>query len=396
MGNTTWQDTALRAVTPAYVFDKQELEERVTFLREKLPKGAKLCFAIKANPFLAEALRDEVDCFEVCSPGEARICLRAGVPKEKLVISGVYKTPEVMEELAKDADTSGIIFTVESKNQACLLSSIAVRYKISLPVLIRMTSGNQFGMDPEDIRVLVKEHPSGLVFCGLQFYSGTQKTSVKRLRREMTAIAELMQELREIDETFPDRLEFGPGLPVTYFEGESLDEEAYYAELSALFAEFFPHTHLTVEAGRGLAACCGTYLTRVVDVKENRGEKYAICDGGIHQLVYYGQMMAMKRPHLAHFPEREGVEENWNLCGSLCTVNDVLLKQLPVKDLQVGDTFAFFRTGAYSVTEGMALFLSRELPAVYLKDGEDLICLRERQETDGINGAALSAGRHKI
>ncbi|MBR4250180.1 MAG: diaminopimelate decarboxylase, partial [Verrucomicrobia bacterium] len=178
------------------------------------------------------------------------------------------------------------------------------------------------------------------------------------------------------------------GLPVTYFEGESLDEEAYYAELSALFAEFFPHTHLTVEAGRGLAACCGTYLTRVVDVKENRGEKYAICDGGIHQLVYYGQMMAMKRPHLAHFPEREGVEENWNLCGSLCTVNDVLLKQLPVKDLQVGDTFAFFRTGAYSVTEGMALFLSRELPAVYLKDGEDLICLRERQETDGINGAA--------
>ena len=389
MGNTTWQDTALRAVTPAYLFDKQELRDRVAYLREKLPEGVRLCFAIKANPFLAEALRDEVDCFEVCSPGEARICLRAGVPKEKLVISGVYKTPEVMEELAKEAGSSGMVFTIESKNQACLLSEIAVRYKMCLPVLIRVTSGNQFGMDPEDIRSLVKEAPRGLVFCGLQFYSGTQKTSVKRLRREMAMLADLLKELQGIEEHFPNCLEFGPGLPVSYFEGESFDEDAYYAELSALFAEFFPKTHLTVEAGRGLSASCGTYLTRVVDVKENRGEKYAICDGGIHQLVYYGQMMAMKKPPMAHFPEREGQEENWNLCGSLCTVNDVLIKQLPVKDLRVGDVFAFFKAGAYSVTEGMALFLSRELPAVYLKDGEDLICLRERQETDGINGGRI-------
>ena len=34
-----------------------------------------------------------VDLFEVCSPGEFRICERVSVPMEKIVLSGVYKNP---------------------------------------------------------------------------------------------------------------------------------------------------------------------------------------------------------------------------------------------------------------------------------------------------------------
>ena len=62
------------------------------------------------------------------------------------------------------------------------------------------------------------------------------------------------------------------------------------------------------------------------------------------------------------------------------------MKQLPVKNLQPGDVFVFEKTGAYSVTEGMALFLSRDLPAVISwseKDGFRL--LRERQSVSSLN-----------
>ena len=83
---------------------------------------------------------------------------------------------------------------------------------------------------------------------------------------------------------------------------------------------------------------------------------------------YYGQSMAMRVPTVYRLRERDGEETLWNLCGSLCTVNDILVKQLPVKNLQPGDVFVFEKTGAYSVTEGMALFLSRDLPAVVFRN----------------------------
>ena len=46
------------------------------------------------------------------------------------------------------------------------------------------------------------------------------------------------------------------------------------------------------------------------------------------------------------------------------------MRDVSLGDVCPGDIIAFYRCGAYSVTEGMALFLSRELPAVVLVDNE--------------------------
>ena len=71
--------------------------------------------------------------------------------------------------------------------------------------------------------------------------------------------------------------------------------------------------------------------------------------------------------------------------GSLCTINDIIIKQYPVSNLQVGDVFIFKNTGAYCMTEGISLFLSRELPEVaLLKDGK-LKLVREAFKTYTLN-----------
>ena len=51
-------------------------------------------------------------------------------------------------------------------------------------------------------------------------------------------------------------------------------------------------------------------------------------------------------------------------------MNDVLCRSFPA-ELGLGDRVVFFKTGAYSVYEGMSLFLSHELPAVVLYGEED-------------------------
>lgn len=125
--------------------------------------------------------------------------------------------------------------------------------------------------------------------------------------------------------------------------------------------------HLTIEMGRFFAAPCGTYITRVEDVKTNHGYHYAICDGGLNQLKYDGQVKGMQTPEI-HVLNREGTvegTEHYTLCGSLCTTADVLAT-IQTDKLEIGDLLAFGRTGAYSVMEGMAVFLSREMPAVVL------------------------------
>ena len=63
------------------------------------------------------------------------------------------------------------------------------------------------------------------------------------------------------------------------------------------------------------------------------------------------------------------------MVGSLCTFNDVVARNFPVKDLQIGDYFIFHNIGAYSVTEGGYLFLSRDLPNIYFADEQNGIRL---------------------
>ena len=75
----------------------------------------------------------------------------------------------------------------------------------------------------------------------------------------------------------------------------------------------------------------------------------------------------------------------WMLCGSLCTTAAVLVREAQLPPLRVGDVIAFGRCGAYSVTEGVAVFLSRDMPRVALCRGGDFTLVRDRFATDVLN-----------
>ena len=423
---TDLRQLAVAFGTPLYAFDARVLAERVRFLRAALPQGTGLCFAIKANPFVLPELEPVIDRLEVCSPGEYRICEARGRAPGKRGVSGVHKDAETVES-AIAADALPAAVTVESLEQLDLVVRTASWRGVRVPVLLRLTSGNQFGMAPDDLIAAVRQlkRAAYIDLKGIQFFSGTQKTSLKRIARELARLDTFMRELDETCGWMPPELEYGPGLPVAYFEGDAFDEAAYLAEFSELLEDMEFGGRITLELGRSLVAASGTYLTRVVDTKVNGGQHYAIVDGGIHQLVYYGQSMAMRQPpvHLldagrsalaapggdaarsaadaarpAANPAARGAADAspadaWTVCGSLCTVNDILAKQLPLDGLEVGDILAFERTGAYSMTEGISLFLSRDLPAVVVigEDGAPTL-VRDALRTDIINTPLTQLG----
>ena len=105
--------------------------------------------------------------------------------------------------------------------------------------------------------------------------------------------------------------------------------------------------------------------------------------------------MGMKVPVMKHFPvgtiDSDGKlladkDVDWCLCGSLCTTADVIVRQAPFTNLQIGDVLAFANIGAYSVTEGIHLFLSRTMPRILLYHGDGNIQVaRDFLETSRLN-----------
>lgn len=392
MNSLTLKTLAGNIQTPAYIFDLDELRAKADRIRKKLGMRAKICYAIKANPFLTSALVKQVDCFELCSPGEIRICERAGARRKDMVISGVYKDPDQMERLFEEDELP--VFTAESESQLRLLNQLAGKYGKKVTLLLRLTSGNQFGMDEALISRLIEERSAypDLHIAGLQYYGGTQKKNVARMKKGMEKLFKLLEKLRQQYGFTAECVEYGPGAPVNYFETDSFPMEEEILEDFGRFLDGLSFEgRIVLELGRFLAADCGTYLTRVADQKCNEGVQYYILDGGIHQMNYFGQALGMKCPPVtAPEKEKEPAETEAALCGALCTVNDVLVRQIKLPRLEEGDVLAFAMTGAYSITEGSALFLSRELPAVYFYTAAGgLLEVRKRTETDCLNSANI-------
>ena len=371
--------------TPFYLFDTDILADRIADIRSALPPKTQICFAMKANPFLVKDMEMHVDYFEVCSPGEFHICERAGIDEKRIVMSGVYKKQEDMEyAISRYKD---IIFTVESMEHWKILTSCALKVKRNIRVLLRLTSGNQFGMDESSIRRIIMENNCEYVeILGLQYFSGTQKKSGAKLESELMMLDQLCADLQNQYQFTVQKLEYGPGLPVCYFEGEKDEEEAMLLALSQAIGHLSFQGQVTLEMGRFIAASCGVYATSVVDLKTSNDQSYCIVDGGIHQLNYYGQMLAMKKPFIKHYGSQDGEVREWTVCGSLCTSSDVLVRQYPFNNLNQGDHLVFGKTGAYSATEGMSMFLSRDLPLVLLySEHEQYRIARASLATDQFN-----------
>ena len=369
--------------TPSYIFDIDKLINRVKFIKETLG-DIKISYAMKANPFLVEDLIDVVDSFEVCSPGEYQICKALNVPKDKIVLSGVFKEEEDIKGIVNDCKDLPI-YTVESLSQLNLLTSVAKDNNLVLNVYLRLSSGNQFGVDEETIKKIVSNLNiyKSINVLGIQLYSGTQK-KIDNVQKELDYLYTFITSLEETYGIQFKHFEYGPGLRVNYFKSDApINDEDLLKALKHNLSKF-EKKHITLEMGRFIAAYCGEYHTKIVDLKETKGVKYCIVDGGINHLNYFGQMMAMKAPFILE--NENGVEDNYTICGSLCTVADVLVRNYPLHDAKIGDKLVFLNVGAYSITEGIYLFLSRNMPKIYKRNvNGELDLVRDTIKTYTIN-----------
>ena len=364
--------------SPYYYFNANKFSQNISSLKERLSEQVKVCFSVKSNPFMATYGAKYADFVEVCSEGEYALCIK-NIEPSKIVAGGVYKSEQWIKKLAQN-DVACI--SIESITQLEQLEREAESANKKKDVLLRLSSNNQFGIAEEDIIQVSNcaERYPFMRFCGIHYYSGTQKKNPSKIGEDMRKIYAVLN-----NSCFNNpRIEYGPGIGAfLYGNPDDLWFRTIYDEMIREINQLAEQYPVTLELGRALTANIGKYVTTVVDVKNIADRKFYIVDGGIHHISYYGMQAGFPNPEIR--VAKNGNEEKVTICGSLCTASDILAKDITVPKLEIGDRIAFLNVGAYSVTEARALFLSHKIPEVWILDGNREFRVREEIDTYMIN-----------
>lgn len=363
--------------TPFYAYDGKRMIRRVNELRAAMPEALHLHYAMKANP-MPEVVRHMaglVDGLDVASEGELEVALTTDTKPRDISFAGPGKRDE---ELAAAVD-AGITINMESEGEMRRIATIAERIARKPDVAIRVnpsfelkSSGmkmggrpSPFGVDAERVPSMLAELESlDLSFRGFHVYSGSQNLRADAIAESMQRTVDLIINLTESTNREISFVNLGGGLGIPYFKNETpLDlrdiSEPTAQAVQRLKAEL-GDPEIIMELGRYLVGEAGIYVCRVIDIKESRGTRYMITDGGLHHHLAasgnFGQVIRKNYPVAAI--DRHGPREEVTVVGPLCTPLDLLGDKVTVEQLEEGALVGILQSGAYGRSASPERFLS--------------------------------------
>ncbi|HYR83105.1 MAG TPA: type III PLP-dependent enzyme [Terriglobia bacterium] len=408
VGGRSITELADRYGTPLFVYDRTAIDQKLAALRTLMPQF-EVYYSVKANPNLA-ILRHFVlrDCgLEVASGGEFMQALAAGCRPESIFMAGPGKTAHDLE-LALAGSVGEI--HIESSREAARIAAICGQGGVRARVGIRVNPTGEvqggamrmggkpapFGVDEENLDLLIEivESQPCFDFRGIHMFVGTQVLDssilINQYRKAIQVARTVAQRIGRPLHT----VDFGGGLGIPYFTGDRELDLTHLSEgVAGLMEEVrndphFQGTRFVIEPGRFLIGEAGIYIARIVDIKESRGKKFLILDGGMnHHLAASGNLgQTIKRNYPVALVEKldhEPVEEV-DLVGPLCTPLDTLGRKVNLPSADVGDLVGIFQSGAYARSASPLVFLSHNTPAEVLVDQGDDFLIRSRGCTEDL------------
>ncbi len=369
--------------TPFYAYDRKLISARIQFLRQHLPAGIHLHYAMKANPMpaVAQHLAGLVDGMDVASIGEMKVALDAGMTPENISFAGPGKG---RQELIC-AIAAGIVINVESEYELETIAQLAEETGFQPKVAVRVnpdfelkSSGmkmgggsKQFGIDAERVpAVLQRIAQLRFDFEGLHIFSGSQNLRVEALREAHEKTLQLGLQLASTSPVPVRAINIGGGFGVPYFPGESpLDLNAVGTNLQRLLAEIpsqFSAIRFVIELGRYIVAEAGIYVCRVLEKKISRGQTFLVTNGGLHHHLAasgnFGQVIRKNYPVAIGNKMKIDETEIVSVVGPLCTPLDLLADRMELSRAEPGDLVVVFQSGAYGLTASPTAFLSHPAP----------------------------------
>jgi diaminopimelate decarboxylase len=394
------EDAAARHGTPLYVYSRAAVEEAyAAYDRAFAAVPHRICYALKANASRAilRVLAGLGAGADIVSGLEMRAALGAGLAADRIVFSGVGKTDA---EIALGVEQGVAAFNAESEAEIARISAAAAARGKTARVALRVNPDidprshpyistglreNKFGTDialAEEILARARALP-GVRVIGVQSHIGSQITELGPLVESVRELAALSRRL--IDRGFVlETIDIGGGLGVDY-DGSGVPQAQ---ELAARVLPELAGLSLTVllEPGRSLVARAGALLTRVLDVKRNRGRTFVVVDAGMNDLLRPALYGAYHRIEPVTLHGRPSVRVD--VVGPVCETADFLAKDRELPAVEPGDLLAVRDAGAYAFSM-CSTYNMRPRPAEVLVEMGAARLVRRRETFDDLTAAEV-------
>jgi diaminopimelate decarboxylase len=392
-------DIAAAVGTPFYCYSTATLERHYrVFAAAFADVRALVCYAMKANSNQAvmATLAKLGSGADVVSEGELKRALAAGIPREKIMFSGIGKTAR---ELALAVDEGILCVNVESEPELELLSSIAASKGRTAHVSLRVNpdvdakthakiatgkAENKFGIPISRARAVYAQAAKlpGLTVAGVDMHIGSQITELQPFDDAFTLLTDFVRLLRA-DGHVISHVDLGGGLGIPYRDdNEPPPDPAAYAEVVKRATRDLDCT-LIFEPGRLIVGNAGILVTQVLYVKRGEAKNFVIVDAAMNDLI---------RPTLydAHHQIQPVTEPPPNarrlvadVVGPVCESGDYLALDRDLPEPKPGDLLAVMSAGAYGAVQAGTYNTRPLVPEVLVRGGEWAI-VRPRLEADAL------------
>ena len=384
--------------TPFYLFSALPIARRISELDAELVSAGfqsqtqnlktKISFrhwlSCKTQPVapLLRWWREQGRGIEVVSEFELRAALAEGFLPENILVNGPAKhhwLPQFeLRELSVNFD---------SPDELAALLPLAKKFAWRCGVRI-LTSEEfdpenpqfptQFGFAPDEAVTALKKLLRAKVRTEtVHFHLRSNISSVAIFERAIAEVAEICHAAKFC----PLHLDIGGGIPVRHVltRGSKVYDGEFglrsFAKMLRQAVKLFPELReLWLENGRWVSAGSGVLVVKILDVKERRGVRQLICDGG---RTLNALMSVWEQHALVPLAERGGAEVLTVVHGPTCMAFDQLARMPLPRSLKAGDHLLWLDAGAYHLP--WETKFSHGHAAICWHDEKGICFARERQ-----------------
>lgn len=371
--------------TPFYLFAAQPIQQALAELEGRfrhLPLRHWL--SCKTQPLrpLLQWWRDQGRPIEVVSEFELQAALHEGFPPERILVNG----PAKHHWLPRHA-LCGLRVNLDSLAEALVLAPLGKRLSWTLGVRLNTTEEydpetpqypTQFGMTIEEtteaLRILKRSNVLPEI---VHFHLRTNVASAAVYERVLTKTAEICRAARWA----PRFVDCGGGFPPPHVltrDGQAVAAGFDLSDMVGVFErapKLFPQMEeLWLENGRWLTARSGVLVVKILDVKERRGMRTLICDGG---RTTNALVSTWESHELLSLPQRRGPLCLTTVNGPTCMAFDQLARRPLPRSLRPGDHLIWLEAGAYHLS--WETRFSHGLATVLWHDGQQTLPIRQRE-----------------
>jgi diaminopimelate decarboxylase len=390
-------DLAQTVGTPFYCYSTATLERHYrVFAGAFADVPSLVCYSVKANSnqaVIATLARLGAGA-DVVSGGELKRALAAGVPRDRIMFSGIGKTAA---ELAMALDENVLCVNVESEPELELLSSIAKSKGRTAHVSVRVNpdvdarthakiatgrSENKFGIPISRAREVYAQAAKlpGIRVAGVDMHIGSQITELSPFDDAFALLSDFVRELRSDGHTI-SHVDLGGGLGIPYREdNDPPPDPSAYADVVKRATRGLD-CRLIFEPGRLIVGNAGILVTRVLYNKRGEAKTFVIVDAAMNDLI---------RPTLyeAHHDIRPVTETApgaprivADVVGPVCESGDYLALDRGLVEPRPGDLLAIMTAGAYGAVQSGTYNTRALIPEVLVRNSEWAL-VRPRLEAD--------------